>query len=86
MKQESTAPEDKLLLDPKDIERLTGMGRTKTRALLRTQVIPNFRIGKSIRVSRVVFERWLEERHEEARKEAERLTDLKARLSRKDVR
>lgn len=73
--------EGKLLLTPEDIQCLTGMGRTKTRALLRRQIIPNFRIGKCIRVSRAAFERWIEEQHEAARKEAERLAQVKDRVA-----
>jgi len=73
---------EKLILDARDIEVLTGLGRTKVRALLRQQAIPSFRIGKCIRVSRVEFERWLERQHEIARREAERFHDAKSRMDR----
>ena len=71
---------EKLLLDAKDIEALTGLGRTKTRALLSQQVIPNFRLGKCIRVYRVEFERWLQEQHDHARRQAQRFDEARTKL------
>jgi hypothetical protein len=78
---QQAVPADKVLLDAKDIESLTGLGRTKTRALLRQQIIPNFRIGRVIRVSRSVFERWLEDQHRKATEEASRLSSAKKSLT-----
>ena len=86
MKHPVSAHGDKLLLDAKDIEILTGLGRTKTRALLRQQIIPNFRLGKCIRVSRIEFERWLQEQHDHARRQAQRFDEARTKLGSKGVR
>ena len=54
---------DKLLLRPGEVSDLTGMGKSKTYALIATGVIPSVRIGRSVRVPADRLRRWIEELH-----------------------
>ncbi len=54
---------DRLLLKPSDVSDMTGMGKSKTYALIAAGVIPSVRIGKSVRVPADRLRRWIEELH-----------------------
>lgn len=54
---------EKLLLKPAEVGDLTGLGKSKTYALIAAGVIPSVRIGKSVRVPADRLRRWIEELH-----------------------
>jgi len=54
-----------LLVRPAEVARLLGISRSKCYALLATGELPGaVRVGQSIRISRVVLERWIEDQSE----------------------
>jgi excisionase family DNA binding protein len=54
---------EKLLLKPAEVGDLTGLGKSKTYALIAAGIIPSVRIGKSVRVPADRLRRWIEELH-----------------------
>lgn len=62
---------DKLLLTPKEVSELLGLGRTKTYALLASGEVPSVRIGGSLRVSLADLKEWVRKRASDARPESE---------------
>lgn len=52
---------EKLLLRPSEVSELTGMGKSKTYALIAAGVIKSVRIGKSVRVPADALRRWIDE-------------------------
>ena|ERR1035441_4825193 len=54
---------EKLLLKPAEVGDMTGLGKSKTYALIAAGVIPSVRIGKSVRVPADRLRRWIEELH-----------------------
>mgnify|MGYP000854049318 FL=1 len=57
--------DEKLILSPKDIQELTGFGRTQVYELWRRPDFPGKRLGRRLFVSKKAFERWLETKDEE---------------------
>ncbi|WP_019242196.1 MULTISPECIES: helix-turn-helix domain-containing protein [Bacillus] len=55
--------ENKNVLDVKDIQEYLGIGRSKAYDLVNSGEFPVVRIGKLIKVSRPVFESWLNGEH-----------------------
>ena len=56
--------ENRVVLRPKDVQKLLGFGRNQIYALFRRPDFPAKRVGRSWFISRAAFERWLE-RHDE---------------------
>ena len=52
---------DKLLLKPAEVGELTGVGKSKTYALIAAGVIPSVRIGKCLRVPADRLRKWIDE-------------------------
>jgi len=57
--------EERLVLRPKEVRRLLGIGRAQVYQLFRRKDFPAKRLERSWLVSKVAFERWLEEKDEE---------------------
>jgi excisionase family DNA binding protein len=51
---------DKLLLKASEVSELTGMGKSKTYALIAAGIIPSVRIGKSVRIPADRLRRWID--------------------------
>lgn len=56
---------EKLVLRPKDVQKLLGIGRVQAYELWRRKDFPGKRHGRSLFVARDAFFRWLEKRDEE---------------------
>lgn len=54
---------DKLLLKASDVSEMTGLGKSKTYALIAAGVIPSVRIGKCVRVPLERLRRWIAALH-----------------------
>jgi excisionase family DNA binding protein len=51
---------DKLLLRPSEVSEVTGLGKSKTYALIAAGIIPSVKIGKSVRVPADALREWIE--------------------------
>ena len=51
---------DRLMLKPSEAAELLGIGRTKIYELIRANLIPHRRVGKSIRVPVTALKAWAE--------------------------
>ena len=72
---------EKLLLDAKDIQVLTGWGISKVRTLLRSGSIPCMRNGRHVRVPRSKFEDWIASEVERTSRQSEHLEEVKKRIT-----
>jgi len=52
---------EKLLLKPMEVANTLGIARSRAYMLIASNVIPNIRIGRSVRVPRVALEQWIEQ-------------------------
>jgi predicted DNA-binding transcriptional regulator AlpA len=57
--------EERLILRPKDIREILGLGRVQVYELWKRKDFPGKRHGRSLFVARDAFFRWLEQRDEE---------------------
>lgn len=53
---------EKLLLKPKEVAKLLGIGRSLTYELIASREIPSVRLGRSLRVSAESLQQWLKEK------------------------
>jgi excisionase family DNA binding protein len=53
------APDESLLLDSREVERLLGIGRTKVYELIASAQIPVVRIGRCVRIPRDELKAWI---------------------------
>jgi excisionase family DNA binding protein len=63
---------ERLMLKPSEAAELLGIGRTKVYELIRANLIPHRRVGKSIRVPVTALKAWVErpEKAEQLRRAA----------------
>ncbi|NSW76105.1 MAG: helix-turn-helix domain-containing protein [Candidatus Atribacteria bacterium] len=54
--------QEKLILRPRDVQELTGLGRIQVYELWKRSDFPGKKHGRSLFVSRKAFEEWLEKR------------------------
>ena len=54
--------ESRVVLRPRDVQKLLGIGRNQAYHLFRRPDFPAKRLGRSWLISRAAFERWLEQR------------------------
>lgn len=60
-----TESQEKLILRPKDVKKLLGLGRVQVYELFKRPDFPAKKHGKSLFVSKKAFLEWLERRDEE---------------------
>lgn len=71
---------EKLLLDAKDIQVLTGWGLSKVRSLLRSGSIPCLRNGRHVRVPRTHLEEWIAKEVERTNHQANKIKEVARQL------
>ncbi len=76
---------EKLLLDAKDIQVLTGWGLSKVRSLLRSGSIPCLKNGRHVRVPRTHLEDWIANEVERTSHQSDQLKEVKRRIAKPEA-